>query len=180
MPLIALQILFMNLVTDNLPAITLSFNPSSSDIMQRKPRKRSGILDRQLIKLILIAGTVIGIVTLFVFYISLEAGLSLAEARTAALLTLIFFEIANAFNFRSFRKLVLNRSPLINKHLVVASVISLIATFMIIYSPINMLFETVPLGAFSILLALAASLSIVLVFDALKLIKGDLTGESKT
>jgi len=178
-PLIALQILFMNLVTDNLPAITLSFNPSSSDIMQRKPRKKSGILDRQLIKLILIAGTVMGIVTLGVFYISLEAGLSLAEARTAALLTLIFFEIANAFNFRSFRKLVLNRSPLVNKHLVVASVISLIATFVIIYSPINVLFETVPLGAFSLLTALAASLSIVLVFDALKLVKGDLTGESK-
>ena len=42
-----------------------------------------------------------------------------------------------------------------------------------------MLFETVPLGAFSLLTALAASLSIVLVFDALKLVKGDLTGESK-
>ncbi|MFA4819840.1 MAG: cation-transporting P-type ATPase [Candidatus Aenigmatarchaeota archaeon] len=180
LPLLALQILFMNLVTDNLPAITLSFNPSSSDIMQRKPRKKSGILDRQLIKLILIAGTVMGMVTLGVFYISLEAGLSLAEARTTALLTLIFFEIANAFNFRSFRKLVLNRSPLINKHLVIASVISLIATFMIIYSPVNVLFETVPLGASSILVALVASFSIVLVFDALKLIKGDLSGESKT
>ena len=176
-PLIALQILFMNLVTDNLPAITLSFNSSSPDIMQRKPRKKSGILDRQLIKLILIAGTVMGIVTLGVFYASLEAGLSLAEARTAALLTLIFFEIANAFNFRSFRKLVLNRSPLVNKHLVVASVISLIATFMIIYSPINVLFETAPLGTFSLLTALAASLSIVLVFDALKLINGDLASQ---
>lgn len=177
-PLIALQILFMNLVTDNLPAITLSFNRSSSDIMQRKPRKKSGILDRQLVKLILIAGTVMGAVTLGVFYVSLEAGLSLAEARTTALLTLIFFEIANAFNFRSFRKLVLNRSPLVNKHLVAASVISILATFIIIYSPINVLFETAHLGASSLLIALAASLSIVLVFDALKLIKGDLAEES--
>ena len=75
---------------------------------------------------------------------------------------------------------MLNCSPLINKHLVVASVISLIATFVIIYSPVNVLFETVPLGAFSLLTALAASLSIVLVFDVLKLIKGDLSGENKT
>ena len=179
-PLLALQILFMNLVTDNLPAITLSFNTSSHDIMQQKPRKKSSILDKQLVKLIFIAGTVMGTVTLGVYYISLEAGLSLAESRTAALLTLIFFEIANAFNFRSFRKLVLNRSPFTNKYLVMASIISILATFLIIYSPIGVLFETAPLEIWSLLIALAASLSIVVVFDVLKLMKGDLSSEPKT
>ncbi|MFH1291108.1 MAG: cation-transporting P-type ATPase [archaeon] len=175
LPLLALQILFMNLVTDNLPAITLGFNPSSQDVMESKPRKKSEILDKKLIILILIAGTIMGLVALGVFYFVLNVlKQELVIARTTALVTLIFFEIANAFNFRSFRKRVLNRSPFTNKPLIYASVISILATLLIIYSPLNIAFETAPIGAFNFLLAFVASLSIIVVFDILKVRKGDL------
>ncbi|MCK5321263.1 cation-transporting P-type ATPase [Candidatus Pacearchaeota archaeon] len=175
LPLLALQILFMNLVTDNLPAITLGFNPSSKDVMEKKPRKRSEILDKKLIALILIAGTIMGLVALGVFcFVLFVLKQEVVVARTTALMTLIFFEIANAFNFRSFRKKVLGRSLFTNKPLIYASIISILATLLIIYSPLNLVFETAPIGLFGFLLAFVASLSIILVFDALKDKRGDL------
>jgi len=180
LPLLALQILFMNLVTDNLPAITLGFNPSSQDVMEAKPRKKAHLLDKKLISLIIIAGTIMGLVTLGVFYFTLNIlKQELVVARTTALVTLIFFEIANAFNFRSFRKKVLNRSPFTNKYLIYASTISILATILIIYSPLNKVFETAPIGLLNILMAIIASLLIILVFDILKMKKGNLNEEKK-
>jgi Ca2+-transporting ATPase len=180
LPLLALQILFMNLVTDNLPAITLGFNPYSKDVMKTKPRKKSAILDKHLILLIITAGIVMGIVTLGIFYFTLNIlKQDIVIARTTALLTLIFFEIANAFNFRSFRKKVFNRSPFVNMYLVYASIISIIATIFVIYSPLNKVFETAPLSLFNFLLAFAASFTIILVFDILKSKKGNLLSASE-
>jgi len=175
LPLLALQILFMNLVTDNLPAISLGFNPPSSDVMKTKPRRKSNILNRNLIILLIISGTIMGLLTLGVFYFTLNVlKQDIMIARTTALVTLIFFEILNAFNFRSFRKRVLNRSPFVNKYLVYASTISIIATLAIIYTPLNKIFETAPISLFNFLLAFVTSLCIVISFDILKSIKGNL------
>ena len=179
LPLLALQILFMNLVTDNLPAITLGFNPSSQDVMEKNPRKKSYILDKNLIYLIMIAGTTMGIVALGVFYFTLNIlNQELVVARTTTLVTLIFFEIAHAFNFRSFRKRVLNRSLFVNKYLVYASLISLLATFIIIYTPLSNAFETAPISPLNFLIAFVASLTIIFLFDIMKLKKGDLSKEN--
>ncbi|HLD58882.1 MAG TPA: HAD-IC family P-type ATPase, partial [archaeon] len=57
LPLLALQILFMNIVTDDLPAITLGQQPASADIMKAKPRRKQGILNRRLLMLLAVAGT---------------------------------------------------------------------------------------------------------------------------
>ncbi len=176
LPLLALQILFMNLVTDNFPAITLGFNSSSQDVMNKKPRKKSHILDKKLISLILIGGTIIGIICLGIFYFVLEVlNQELVVARTTTLVALIFFEIGHAFNFRSFRKGVLNRSPFVNKYLVYASLISLLATFLIVYTPLNKIFETAPIGWLNLLIAFFASLTIIFIFDIMKAKKGDLS-----
>jgi len=169
LPLLALQILFMNLVTDNLPAISLGFNPSSNDIMKVKPRRRSNILNKKLIVSLITAGTIMGILTLGIFYFTLNIlEQEIMVARTTALVTLIFFEIANAFNFRSFRKGVLNRSLFVNKYLVYASIISILATLIIVYTPVNKIFETAPIPLLNFIMAIAVSFSIVVVFDVLK------------
>ena len=89
-------------------------------------------------------------------------------ARTVALFSLIGLEIVSAFNFRSYRTGVLNRGLMVNPYLVYASAISLIATFVIIYSPLNKVFETVPLGIDGLLIVAALSLSLALIFDLLK------------
>jgi Ca2+-transporting ATPase len=172
LPLLALQILFMNLVTDNLPAITLGFNPSSSDVMQRKPRKNSQVLSESLIGLLIATGALMGFITLGVFYLSLNVfNQDLTTARTTALLTLICLEIANAFSFRSFRKGVLTRSLLVNKYLVLASVISMIATIIVIYSPVNEIFGTTPIGLLNWTVAISSGLIIISIFDFFKEIR---------
>lgn len=167
--LLALQILFMNIVTDNLPAITLGLNKSSKDIMNEKPRKKATILNRNLFILLIVAGTLMAFFTLAAFYLTFNVlGQEAKDARTTALLSLIFLEIAGAFNFRSFRKTTLNRSPLINPYLALASIGSLFATFLIIYTPLNKIFETMPLPIVDWLLALGVGLFFVLLFDIFK------------
>jgi len=167
--LLALQILFMNLVTDNLPAITLGFNPSSKDAMAEMPRKNSEILNKKLIGLLILNGTLMMLFVLLSYFFTYNLiGKSVEYSRTVALMTLIFLEIVSAFSFRSFRKGVLNRGLFVNPYLVYASTISLMATFAIIYTPLNKIFETVPLGIDGFMTGLLFSLLLIIIFDVLK------------
>ena len=167
--LLAIQILFMNLVTDDLPAITLSFTPQSKDVMEEKPRKKKEILNKSLIIWFAIAGLSMAIITLAVFYIVFNfLNQEFTYARTTALLTLILLEIANAYNFISFRHKVSFESLRVNKYLFYASMISIAATLLIIYSPLNKIFETVPLGFIDWAIAIGASLLIIIIFNILK------------
>lgn len=169
LPLVAIQILFMNMVTDDLPAITLGLNPSSDDVMDRKPRRKAPLVNREMVGMLLVAGTIMGFGTLGVFYYSIHAmGSALALARTTALVTLIAFMIGNAFNFRSFRKPVLGRSVFVNRALVWASLASFAAVALIMYTPLNTFFETVPLPAEAWVLAMVPAFLILIVFDVLK------------
>lgn len=168
--LVALQILFMNLVTDNLPAITLGFNPSSPDLMNEKPRKNARILSKELLILTLGTGFLLALITLGVFYCTYNVlEFETARARTVALVTLIMLEIASAFNFRSYTKGVLRRSLFVNKYLVLASVLSIIATLVVVYTPANRVFETTPIGVFGWTVALIAFFLLWIVFDMWKL-----------
>ncbi|MCX8193883.1 MAG: cation-transporting P-type ATPase [Candidatus Pacearchaeota archaeon] len=172
LPLLALQILFMNLVTDDLPAITLGFNPPSHDVMKTPPRKKSQIINKQLFILLSVAGIIMAAGTLGVFYYALKVlDKDIVTARTSALITLIFFEIANAFNFRSFRYGVHKLPLFANKYLVYASLVSILATIAIIYIPsLSNIFETAPIDLYHWLFAFVISLSVIIVFDILKII----------
>ncbi|MBS3107836.1 cation-translocating P-type ATPase [Candidatus Woesearchaeota archaeon] len=169
--LVALQILFMNLVTDNLPAITLGLNPPSNDSMTEPPRKNSEILNKKLFLLLFFTGSLLTLLVLSSYFLVFNIlGETHEYARSVALFSLIGLEIVSAFNFRSYRKGVLNRGLIVNPYLVYASAISLIATFVIIYSPLNKVFETVPLGIDGLLVVIVLSLSLVIIFDLLKYI----------
>jgi len=167
--LLALQILFMNLVTDDLPAITLALTPSSLDIMEEKPRKKKEILNKSLIIWFAIAGISMAIITLSVFFVSFNIlHKSMEFARTTALLSLICLEIANAYNFMSFRHKVSFESLRVNKYLFYASIISILATIAVIYSPLNKAFGTVPIGITGWLFGVASAIVIILIFNLLK------------
>ena len=122
-----------------------------------------------------------GIVTLGTFYFTLNfLHQDVTTARTVALVTLIFFEIANAFNFRSFR-LPVHKLPLFaNKYLVCASAASILATLLIIYTPLNKIFETVPITWYYFAFAALVSLTIIIIFDIWKVIKGDLSRDASS
>ena len=83
---------------------------------------------------------------------------------------MILFEITNAFNFRSFRKPVLTRSLLVNKYLVYASLVSILATILIIYTPLNIYFYSASISLYYWLSLIALSLILVVIFDILKFI----------
>ena len=169
--LLALQILFMNLVTDNLPAITLGLNPSSNDSMMEPPRKSSEILNKKFFILLFFTGSLLTVLVLSSYFLVFNImGGTHEYARTVVLFSLIGLEIVSAFNFRSYRKGVLNRGLMVNPYLVYASAISLFATVIIIYSPLNKIFETIPLGIDGLSIGVVLSLSLVLIFDLLKYI----------
>ena len=115
-------------------------------------------------------GLIMGIFTLVVYYVSFNIlGRSMEVARTTALVSLIVLEIVSAFNFRSFRQLSLTRSPWVNPYLVGASVISLIATFIIVYyDGARIVFETVPLSINHWIVAIIAGAMLLIMFDSLK------------
>jgi len=167
--LLALQILFMNLVTDDLPAIMLSLNPSSSTIMTEKPRKNEGILTRPIMVWSLIAGLFMAFATLSVFFVSYNIfDMGIEYSRTMALATLIGVELAGAYNFLSYRKALSLKLLKSNKYLSYASAISVAATMAIIYTPLNSIFGTVPLGIQDWATLVLISVSIILVFNLLK------------
>lgn len=169
--LLALQILFMNLVTDNLPALTLGFNPPSFDLMDIRPRKNTAVLTKHLFWLTIGTGMLLAFLVLAVFYISYnKLHYDSTTARTVALITLVCLEIASAYNFRSFRKGVLSRSLMVNKWLVYASIVSLSATLLIVYSSIGRHFGTAPIGGQGWLIAAGVSVLLWVLFDVMKII----------
>jgi P-type Ca2+ transporter type 2C len=169
--LLPLQILFMNIVTDNIPSIALGFNPPSNDIMNERPQKTKSIFTKNLIYLLVFSSILITFFTLLVYYITYNVlSLSYAHAATTALLTLIMLQVFGAFVFRSFRKGVFTRSLFINKHLFFASLISIVATIVIIYTPLNIAFDTIPINLIEWVVALGVGILFIFIFDVLKYI----------
>jgi magnesium-transporting ATPase (P-type) len=107
LPLLATQILWINLVTDSAPALAMGVDPETDDVMGRKPRARDErLIDGRMWAGVLVTATVMAIVTLMALDMYLPGGLiegtrDLANARTAAFTTLVFAQIFNCFNARS-------------------------------------------------------------------------------
>ncbi|MCL4366817.1 cation-transporting P-type ATPase [Patescibacteria group bacterium] len=168
--LLALQILFMNLVTDDLPAIMLGLNRSSRDVMQEPPRRNAGILNPYITFYMGMTTVLITIFTLTTFYIFFNfLHRDLLTARTAAMLGLIILEVISAFNFRSFKGPVLDRSILSNTYLFWAATISILVTIMVLYVPFfNQVFEVVGVDLFTWAFVVFLSFVLILIFDKYK------------
>jgi len=107
--------------------------------------------------------------TLLTFFISFNILNQTTEfARTTALLSLICLEIANAYNFMSFRHKVSFESLRVNKYLFYASAISIMATIAVIYTPLNKAFGTVPIGFMGWAMGVISAIIIVFIFNLLK------------
>lgn len=140
-PVTAIQILWINLITDGLPAVALSKDPHSPGIMEQKPRPhKENIVSKKIRNDIFIMGILIGIVTLILFYLYLGSGIM--KAQTIAFTALVSFEIVRLQIIRS----NYNLNPFSNKYLIYAVTGSLGLHLMTIYVPFfNNIFKTVPL-----------------------------------
>jgi Ca2+-transporting ATPase len=165
MPLSAVQILYVNLATDGLPALALSVDPPEPDLMKRKPRNpRSGIFTRPVIILMAMGGIWSTIVNLSLFAWARSSGRSIEEAMTMTFVALVCIEFFKAFNFRSDRRSVFYR-PFSNKWLNLAIVWEMLLLCIVVYAP----FLHKPFGTFSltpmdwaIVLTIAATVTPVL------------------
>lgn len=146
-PLLPIQILFVNLATDGLPAIALGVDPSDTDIMNRKPReKNESIFSGGLVEKIIIRGCLIGTCTILSFIIGRYYSMGLEACRTIALSTLILSQLIHVFECRSERHSIFEIKFYTNPYLLGAVAISVIMLMCIIYIPVmQTIFHTVSL-----------------------------------
>jgi len=148
LPLLPIQILWMNLVTDGLPAMALGVDPIEKGIMSRRPRDPGeGVFSHGLSWRILGTGIIFAAGTLGVFILAyLESGLNLDVARTMAFNTLVFFQLCFVFACRSEHQSIMEVGFFTNKYLIVAVLISAALQLSVTYiSFLQPVFHTVPL-----------------------------------
>ena len=172
-PLLATQILWINLLTDSGPALAMGFDPPPPDVMQHAPRKLTDrVIDREMVRGLLFVGTAMAIATLFTIDLELPGGLiegtsTLDQARTAAFTVLVLAQLFNALNARSARESAF-RGFFRNPRLFGAIALSVALQILVVHAPfMNEAFGTVPLSAMDWLLY-AAIASSVLWLDELK------------
>jgi P-type Ca2+ transporter type 2C len=158
LPLIAIQILWINLMTDGFPALALSSEPYEPDIMLRQPRNpKENIINSRLFISVITRAIVITIISLSLYYFALcvyaptwrilpKNAPELYLPRTFVFSTLLICELLNAYNTRSERRSFFKVSIWSNKYLLIAVLTSLILNFILIYTPpLANLFQLAPL-----------------------------------
>ncbi|PLT30123.1 calcium-translocating P-type ATPase, SERCA-type [Peribacillus deserti] len=147
LPLIPVQILWVNLVTDGLPAMALGLDQPEENVMQRKPRlPNEGVFARGLGWKIISRGFLIGSVTLAAFMIVYKSNPgNLVYAQTVAFATLVLAQLIHVFDCRS-EKSIFARNPFGNLYLVGSVISSLLLMLVVIYyKPLQPIFHTVPI-----------------------------------
>ena len=152
-PLLATQILWINLLTDTAPALAMGVDPPPDDVMSRRPRRMTDrVIDREMQAGVVFVGFVMAIVTLLALDIDLPGGLvegsgTLSEARTVAFTTLVLAQLFNCFNARSDRVSAFHHL-FTNGLLWGAVALSLLLQVAVVYVPfLNDAFDTSPLSA---------------------------------
>lgn len=159
LPLVPVQILWVNLVTDGLPAMALGLDKPEKDVMTHGPRNpREGVFARGLGIKIVTRGLLIGVVSLVAFIIAFQNDPDhLTYARTIAFTTLVMAQLIHVFDCRS-EKSVFARNPFENMYLVWAVLSSVLLLLVAIYwKTLQPVFHTVPLSASDWILILVLS-----------------------
>jgi P-type Ca2+ transporter type 2C len=180
LPLTAVQILYVNLATDGLPALALAVDPPERGLMQRRPRDpHTGIFTRPVVLLMLAGGVWSAIVNLGLFIWAYNSGRPLAEAMTMTFVSLVLIQFFKAYNFRSDRYSVL-REPFANKWLNLAIFWELILLALILYVPVlERVFGTVALPLNDWLIIMGAALTISPVLELTKWLERRWFGEQR-
>lgn len=151
LPLVPIQILWVNLVTDGLPAMALGVDQPEKDLMEHKPRgAKENIFARRLGWKIISRGLLIGLCTLAAFWLTLridpDSAQQLIRAQSVAFATLVMAQLIHVFDCRSSRS-VFHRNPFQNKYLVLAVLSSVVLMLVVMYLPLlQPVFKTVPLS----------------------------------
>ncbi|MGD9740219.1 MAG: cation transporting ATPase C-terminal domain-containing protein, partial [Bauldia sp.] len=185
LPLMATQILWINLVTDGAPALALGIDPSDGRAMTRPPRPRGEpVITRRMWAGIVFVGAIMAAGTLLVLDASMPGGLiegtgSLAYGQTMAFTTLMLFQMFNVFNARSDRRSAIH-GLFANAWLWAAIALSLVLQCAVVYLPfLQSAFSTVALSAADWLLCAGTASSVLILRELSKLFVRSREGEGR-
>jgi len=170
LPLLPLQILWINLVSDGLPALALGSDSPEAGLMKRKPRgKEEEIFGLRTLPALLFDGIIIAAGTLALFGFSLEKGYTMEAARTVAFTTIVSLELVYAFTMRSVKNSMFSSRVLGNTKLVLALALGILSQLAIVYLPVMQeIFDTAPLPLLDLAGILLFSLLIIPVVELRK------------
>lgn len=169
-PLLAVQILWINVVAEEFPAIGLSTEPAHDKVMQKRPRSpKEPMLSKSLMTYTLGVAAAVVIGTLGLYVMSLNAGDGLDYARTMAFVGLGFFTVFTSYSSRYLDESVIRMNPFGNKKLILGILASMFTILMAIYLPfLQGIFGTMPLRTDSWMLIIIASSLVILTTEVLK------------
>jgi len=168
LPILVVQILWMNLVTDGLTSMALTVEPAEGHLLDKPPRDpREPIINRASFMRMLMVSGVMAVGALFVFWLYQN---DLAVARTAALTTLVMYQLFNLFNSRSEFTSVFSLKLTSNRLLLVMFTLAFSLHLLAVYfSPLSRVLGLVPLSASAVMICLLVALSVIVVDEIRKL-----------
>ena len=172
LPLLPVQLLWLNLVTNGIQDVALAFEPSEGGVLRRKPRPpRERIFDRLMIERTIVGAVVMGSVVFGVFAWLLSAGWEVETARNAILLLMVLFQIIHIGNSRSETKSAFALSPLRNPILLGGSALAMLIHMAMMHLPVgHSLLEVEPLKPAVWLALLGCALTVTVAMEIHKLI----------
>ncbi len=171
--LLPIQILMVNLVTDGIPAIALSFDPPQDDVMKEKPRKRSdSVFSEGLGFTIITRGVLLGLSVLGAFTTVLGSSQNLTVARTAAFCALVFTQLIHVFECKSESRSLFSINIFNNLKLVFAVILMVALVLSTVYIPtLGAIFKTAPLSTSEVLTVLGFSFAVPFLWGIISLFK---------
>ncbi len=171
LPILATQIFWINLVTDGLPYLALTVEPSEKNIMLEKPRKKNEpILDKEMKVLIFIIGIITDLGLFLLYGLLLKFKFELTHIRTIIFTALSIDSLFYIFSVRTLHTPIFKSNPLKNKWLIPAVLFGLITQLMVVYLPsLQKLFYTIPLNLFEWIIIISLSLIKIIAIEITKI-----------
>ena len=184
------QLLWINLVTDSLPALALSVDPANKNVMERKPNKNKGIFTKGMTWRIIYQGILIGLITLLAFVLGLASNnetiasmsskypnltteeIKIEIGQTMAFTVIAFAELVHVFNIRNNKESIFKTGILGNKMLILAISVSAILMLAVLFIPaLQNIFGIIKLPTDKILECLLLIVSPIIIVELMKLFK---------
>lgn len=176
-PLLPIHILWINLVTDSLPALALAEDEGAKNIMKRKPNRSASIFTKDVVTAITYQGILIGILTFIAFIAGIvtaqgEWAVKLSTGQTMAFLTLTFSELFHVFNVRSNKDSMFYKGMFKNKLLLFAVIFNVCLTLGVIFiTPIREMFKLSMISKEQIMIIFGLSIIPNIVSETVKFVK---------
>ena len=173
LPLLAIQLLWLNLVTDGLQDIALSFEKDSDNVMNDKPRKTNeSIFSKDLILEVLILGLTISLIVFGVWKYLMDKNVDIIYARSVVMMLMVVIQNINVLNCRSEKKSIFKTSLKDNPLIILVIIGSILLQILISIIPFTAnMFKIVPLSLITTLKVFGLSVIVIIVFEIYKIIR---------